>query len=703
MKALSSLLIFLLISFFSVAHTYTVFEENGKVGLKNAEGKVLIPAEYNAIGWSNGKFSLLNNVTGFHSDRGWGLINLDNEKVTAGEFAELYPAEGSLLIAKKKSGYSPRLSIGCINTAGKEIIPFLYDGITVSSLRAVVFTKIGNHVKYGLIDLTNKTLIPQQYQHISSIGTLRYAVRNFEGKTALFTENGKQITDFTIDSLSAFKKGYAVLYQGIHKGLIDREGQVKIEPTYRDIMIRENGSVVVREPDEWFFLDGQNHLIRQVKADSVVGLANDLLKVETSQRVQLTNAALSPVGDATFTQVGKFSRGKALYQLGDYYGVITRQGNVVVPALYHQVIMGKDFILANQRSGIKDAWILFDTLGTRKIQQAYEALYPFTPGYFAAKKRGYWGLVTASGQESIACVYDSLIQGHEHHVVVKFKGLHGIISLEEEWKVTPKPNPLFMVNEDRYLEYSPSSTLLKSMDGNVIYFSANPLTHKGDFLYEQLPSGNTWKIDLNGVIADRQVIEAEKIYEEAEGYRAIKRNGRYGFIDTHGRLRIANRYEAVQQFSGGFAAIKILGKWGFVNQHDNIAVQPVYEEVWPFKYGHARVKQKGLYGLINTSGKQVLPVRYESIDILPTKNLLIEFNGQKGLADEHGKILIHPRYNTLEDLGNNYIIAERDGKYGVITEQGISTIPMLYDYIAYDVYNNLFFGLKKTDWVEVKL
>ena len=82
---------------------------------------------------------------------------------------------------------------------------------------------------YGLIDLNNKILIPQQYKNIYSIGSLRYAVENFENKVALFTENGAQITPFTIDSISSFKKNFAVIHQGLHQGLIDREGNIKME------------------------------------------------------------------------------------------------------------------------------------------------------------------------------------------------------------------------------------------------------------------------------------------------------------------------------------------------------------------------------------------------------------------------------------------------------------------------------------------
>jgi hypothetical protein len=219
----------LLISFFSAAAQYSVFEENGKVGLKNDQGKVLIPAQHEALGWSNDTFSTLGDVTGYKSNGHWGLINLSNHRITKAEFEEIFPGDASLIIARKKSTLSLRTVTGCVSLSGKEIIPFEYDGIKISSLRAIVFTKIGNQFKFGLIDLTNRTLVPQQYKSIRPLGSLRYAIENFDAKTALFTDNGKQITEFNIDSISTFKQNTAIIYQNLQQGLIDREGSVQIE------------------------------------------------------------------------------------------------------------------------------------------------------------------------------------------------------------------------------------------------------------------------------------------------------------------------------------------------------------------------------------------------------------------------------------------------------------------------------------------
>jgi hypothetical protein len=694
-----------LITFFSAANSFSVFEENGKVGLKDSQGHVIIPAQYDALGWSDGRFSVVDNVTGFLHNNRWGLINVSNHRVTKAEYDDLIPGEGSLLVARKKSNLSLRIVTGCINTSGKEIIPFQYDGIKLLSLRAIVFTKIGNQFKYGLIDLENKTLIPQQYQTIHSIGSLRFAVENFENKMALFTDLGRQITDFTIDSLSSFKKNYAVLYQNLRQGVIDREGQIKVEPKFRSVIIRDDGVIKVREMDEWLFLDGQNKSIQKTTADRIDALNVNLLKIETAGQSDLYDQQLKRVSPISFSALGKFNAHYAVFSINHKCGLITPSGKILIAPTYDTLLTDRNMIVGNLRQGRKDNWVLLDSLGNRKSSKDYESIRPFNGKYFTARNRAHWGALNLAGQEVIACAYDSLLQTRDDLIVVMFRGQYGIINIKEEWIVTPRANPLVLIGHERYLEKTTKTTFLKSLDGNVIYFSDNKLDIFSDHLLEHLPSGTLWKIDMEGRIADRQVHPdepIENIFEESEGLRGIQKNGKFGFIDSQGRLRVANRYEGIQKFSEGLAAAKIRGHWGFISREDKIVIQPAYESVTEFENGLSFVKQNGRFGLIDKTGKQLLPTRYEEVKVLSTNNLLIKQNGLVGLADHNGKVIITPRYHHLIDCENGYAVVERDQKYGVVTLQGISTIPMIYDFIQYDHFNRDFLALKKATWIDIK-
>jgi hypothetical protein len=704
MKRLNCIFCLLLLTIFSAAQGYNIFEDHGKVGLKNEEGKVIIPARYEALGWSNGAFSVLNNVTGYRSGGRWGLISLNNHLVTKAEFEELSPAESTLLIARKKSNLSLRMVSGVINASGREVIPFQYDNIRLSSLRAIVFTRIGNEYKYGLIDMENKILIPQEFKSIRSIGSLRYAVENFQDKIALYTEAGKPLTGFTIDSISAYKKNFAIVYQGLYQGLVDREGAVRVEPKHREVKVDDNGSIYTRDIPTWLLLDGGNKLGQKLKADSVAGIRKNLLKLNTSGVIELTDAQLKRVAAPNISSLGDFKKGKAIFSSGGKYGLIRTDGIVIIEPKYSALFSDNAFFVSNIKQGGKDNWTLLDSTGRALHAKTYERILPFNGLVFPVINRRFWGAINTEGKEIISCTYDSLVQQHGENMVVKFHGEYGIINQRETWLVPPKSNKLRLVAKDRFIEITPKTTYLKSFDNSIIYFSENRLELKGNNLLEYLPSGTVWEIGMNGIILNRQIMPelVEKVFPETEGLRGIKKNGQYGFIDSQGRLRIANRYDDIRPFSDQRAAMKIRGKWGFIGHDDKIAVQPTYDEVFDFTFGLAVVKTKGFLGVIDTSGKQLLQPRYENIWVLPHGNVIIQQNKLLGLANRQGQTLINPKYHQLKDLNNGYIIVERDGKYGAITVQGISTIPLIYDYISYDPSNNIFFAMIKSEWTTVK-
>lgn len=700
MKILGGIFLLTLISFLSAAEEYNLFEENGKVGLKDQNGQILIPARYDALGWSNGSFSVLDKVTGYLYKGNWGLINLSAHKITKPEFTVLIPTEGFLIEARKKLKNLVRDAAGCINTSGKEVIPFEYDGVKVITLRAIVFNREGNQFKYGLIDLANKKLIPLEYKKIQSLGSLRYAVENFQNKTALYTEAGKPLTDFFVDSISSFTKNYAIIFQNRLQGLIDREGLIKLPSTFSAVEVQPGGKVRTRQLNTWMFLDGQNKVLQNLFCDSIEAIEQNLYKMNISGDIRLVSSQFKPISTIPVSSLGKFKNGKAIFKRGNKMGLLRTNGTVAVEPQFDQLIVDGYSIVGCQIQGGKRRWAIYDSLGNKKTSKFYERIERFNGKFYPVKNRNSWGALDENGKEIIACVYDSLIQSLGENVVVRFHKQFGAINLHEDWIISPQPYVLKLINEDCYLEFTNENTFLKSFSGKVIYFTNNRIDIYSNYLLEYLSSGAVWKVDLQGRIMERQVLPDlfAKIFEESEGLTAVKRDGKFGFIDSRNRLRIANRYEDCQPFSERLAAIKILGKWGYINHEDKIAIQPVYDEVTAFKKNVAIVRQKDFYGIINKAGKIILPVRYHQLYVLPNHRVVVEVNGLKGLADADGKLLVSPKFNSLQDLDNGYVIVERNKKYGLLTLEGISTIPMIYDYLSYDTFHHHYLALKKSEW-----
>lgn len=690
----------LFFSLTTVAEPYVRFEENGKFGIKNECGKIIIPAAYDALGWSNGSFSVNGKVTGYQLNGTWGILNLNNERVTQADYLSLSPAEGIFIVATKKSS-AIAVSAGVINTDGKTIIPFTYAGVKVHALRIVAFIREGNQFKHGLINLDNKILIPFQFKNIYPVGSLRYAVEDFTGKTAIYSDGGKQISGFTIDSLSSFKNGVAIIYENGKQGLINREGQLKSEAKFREVQINTDG-VRARMPDEWLVMTAENKTLDLIEADSIAYLEEDRYKIKSSSQSWLADKNLKKVNEQSVEDIQSFQNGLAIYKTTSGYGVMKKTGSILFKPVFKKVLFENEFILALDGN---NNWSLRDTTGLLRTSKAYDFIGKEYKNLFPVLRKNHWGAIDKTGREIVACVYDSVLQTGDGQLAVKFKGLYGIIDTKEQWLVYPQANKLTLLNKDRYFKKVGKTTFLMSFDGTVLYFTDNQLQINEATFTEYISTGGNWTIDYDGKIVSRQLPPTEvteKIFPESEGLRGIKRNGKYGFIDNLGRLRIANRYEDVKPFSEGLAAFKIRNKWGFINRDEKIIIQPTFDDAAPFSDEHSIVKQKGLYGYMDKDGKVVLPIRYNEVEVLKTKRLLITLNGLKGLADENGNVLLHPKYESIHDIGNGYIVVRQDGKYGLATLRGLNTIPQMYDYLMYDAENERYLALKKSPWTTIK-
>jgi hypothetical protein len=689
-----------------MANPFVRFEEKGKVGLKDEMGKILIPAAFEALGWSDGNFSVIGQVTGYKLKNHWGIIHLQKQLITPADFESLtYPGGERIIVSKKINPFT--LKFGCIDLAGKLTIPFQYDGITVSGLRAIVFVKNGPDFEYGLIDLNDKGLIPMRYRHVHPIGTLRYGVENTNRKTALFSEEGIQLTDFVIDSISSFRHGLAVIYQNFAQGLVNREGEIKIKSVYRELRINDDGVVFARDFDDWKILDAENQVHHKIKADQLSGSGKDLYQITLAGKTGLLDKNLKMVLPLLYDFVGKEDHGNRVVGIGRRYGVIRMNTSLILPLEFDSVVLDNNFVRASRLLQGRSSWSLYDTFGIQKTVAPFDFIGPWNGNFFPVKKRGYWGAMNRYGEEFIHCVFDSLRSWKEDLFAVQLRGHFGIVDKEEKWLLPPQRYPVGLMNEDYFFERRDSTTFLKNFHGEIIYFTTHPISADGDCLKEVLSNGTVKYVSFQGFEISRSEapitsLDVQAVFPSSEGFRAIKKDGKYGFVDARGRLRIANRYDDIGDFHEGLAPVKLIGKWGYVNIQDQIAINPNYESVGPFANATAIVWRNGKAGLIDPEGKTALAFRYDSIQRLPDQTFLMKVSNLYGLADRKGNVLIEPRFDVLRNLGNGFVIAGRAGKFGLLTLQGFSMVPMIYDGLVQGGRDE-YIGVTRSWWKALKV
>lgn len=80
-----------------------------------------------------------------------------------------------------------------------------------------------------------------------------------------------------------------------------------------------------------------------------------------------------------------------------------------------------------------------------------------------------------------------------------------------------------------------------------------------------------------------------------EGRAAVKRGGRWGYVDAQGQVVMPPRYEGAFAFSQGRAAVNRGGRWGYVDLTGR--------EVIPLRYSDARVFGSDSFAEVTTDGR----------------------------------------------------------------------------------------------------
>ncbi len=198
------------------------------------------------------------------------------------------------------------------------------------------------------------------------------------------------------------------------------------------------------------------------------------------------------------------------------------------------------------------------------------------------------------------------------------------------------------------------------------------------------PSKESWLRTIENIRKNEWPAKWPTFYPSIDsGYATVKQRGRYGVIDTTGKIIIpiiwqyasifrnglafvqtmgpdsktgfmnkANKlviplkYEdCYLGFSEGVAAVKLNGKWGFIDVNDDTAIPFLYDEVTAFKDGFAVVKQNKKYGVIDKTGIEIIPIKYQAINQLTLEKIFVFKQKDKwGAFDEKGKVIIEPIY-----------------------------------------------------------
>lgn len=169
------------------------------------------------------------------------------------------------------------------------------------------------------------------------------------------------------------------------------------------------------------------------------------------------------------------------------------------------------------------------------------------------------------------------------------------------------------------------------------------------------------------------------------------RNGRWGFIDEEGIVRIDFKYDYLETFKDGVALAVKDGKIGYINKTGQTVIPFIYSEGESFQSGFAVVAKKEKYGIINKANDIVVPFKYVEIGDLNSDLILVANDTAYGYVNRQGSIEVPLKYKTAYDFKNGLAIVKDSNLYGVINLLGEEVIKCIYVWM--EPFNE--FGLTK--------
>lgn len=527
---------------------YTLYQD-GKVGVINTSGEVLIEPIYDSIQIPNPKKPVFICLSNYNKQKDSYNTTIRNEKneeifnqyeevssIKVNGIAGEIPYEKSALKYKKDNRY------GLLSFEGKEITKPIYEEIDSLPYKEGEFL-VKKDGKYGVLNPKGTKMVNIEYDDITGDG---YYDKNY--KNAGYIAGTKS------------EEGYLYSY-------LRNDGNVLLKKEYNDIVrineIEDSNNVylIASKTGKKGLYKNSKQIINceyqsleyNEECQLLIAKRNDkygIFNLEGKQILPVENSEVSIKGiHILATKDNKQTE----YDLN---------GNPVNGVKYKSIsaTANEDFFITVNQS---NQYGLINKKEVEVIENKYAYLEYLTGQYFAVySDDNKIGVIDSSGKIVLDMKYD---------VIQKIKGsnlVQAILLDSNQVELYTEDIKQVAIQENASIYLSDSYIKLASPD-KISYFKL-----------------------------DGTATTSKEIFPTNEMFASVK-NGFWGFEDKDGNIKVERKYDSVTEFNEyGFAGIKLDGKWGVIDKSGNIIVQPIYT----IEQKNTEPKFLGKYYEINYNG-----------------------------------------------------------------------------------------------------
>ncbi len=417
----------------------------------------------------------------------------------------------------------------------------------------------------------------------------------------------------------------------------------------------------------------------------------------------ITEEFANNINSLNLDYLGNYYEDLAKVSKDGKWGFIDKRGKIVAPILFDVVWSFREGMAAVKKDG---KWGFIDKSGKVVIPFQFDGLPEwgqscgFQEGMAAVEKDGKWGFIDKSGKVVIPFQFDGLSEwgqscGFHEGMAAVCMGKYG----EKKWGFVDKSGKVVVpVQFDRVRNFhgglaavyrkGGDSDLMGFMNdglwsfvdksGNVVapFQFVKVKDFNGNFArVERTSKSNRFGPDRSGVLyKSGRTMWFHYIGEETEGMLKVRKDGKWGFIDTSGNVVASIQFGDAKEFQEGMAEVEKDGKWGFIDKRGKIVVPILFDVVWSFSEGMAAVSvgmcDDAKWGFVDKGGKVIVPIQFDSVGSFHEGLAAVEKNGEWGFVDKNGTVVVPVQFDRVEKFQEGLAKVEMNGKNEFVDKNG---------------------------------
>lgn len=406
-------------------------------------------------------------------------------------------------------------NFGCIDKTGKVLSQPQWDGMKWFSSEGVIIAY--REGKWYVLD-KNCNIISQQWDTIEDFTNgLALAVKN--DKIGYIDKSGKTISQPQWDGGFGFKNNYARVKKNKKWGYINQAGKVVISPQFDIASDFSEGLAAVRKDGKMGFINQSGKFVIQPQWDRVSDFSDGLALVGKGVKSGYIDKTGKLVIKMQWDQAAQsFSNNAAVVGVPDKsgvdrYGLINKNGKVITAPVYSYIDPFYDGVARVLYNGI---YGYVNNMGNIISQPQWDNASNFSEGMALVARNKKLGYIDKTGKIIVQPQWDYGCNYLNGFVRVKKGGKYGY--LDKTGKVISQPQWDF---------------------GGYFTEGYAPVS------IDNTSRGTLWYGDIDGC------------YETASG-------GKWGLIDSTGKLVCPLQWDEVGYVNGGLAEVTYNGKCGVI-------------------------------------------------------------------------------------------------------------------------------------------